>query len=280
MSADVQLEPPLAEDELQDEEQDEQLDDGAEDDVEEGAADDAPADDAPVGERLQITVPARALATAWVNSFLASSQEADRPVLYRTLSLEFFRYGTSRGVQIVGCDGAALFRSWVPAEEGMPWPSDHARPDHSVICMDLDGFGLGFMRALLRVTNDDAHAFETIAISTLPHDGEANLELGPEFQTERLALRACGQRIDLRLYEDTYVGWRHLQLGVAWPERVDGMRVATRIFGLIGKLKGVTSVELEFHGENRHVAFRGIGTIEVRGMLAPMPRRASTASGT
>lgn len=214
-----------------------------------------------------ITLSARALATAWLNAFLASSDEEDRPVLYRSLSLEFFR----NGLHLIGCDGSALFRSWVPDSDDRPtWPDQSEAPIRSVVVMDPDGFGIGFMRALLRLTNDEERAHESISMSTLAADEGATLSLGEEFMTERLALRACGQRIDLRLFEADYPDWRKLRLGLEVTERVESLTVAPRLFGMIGKLKGVSAVDMEFYGEMKHVAFTARGATEVRGLMMPM----------
>lgn len=232
-------------------------------------------------EQVEVTVSARAAAIAWLNAFLATSQEEGRPTLYRTLALEVF----NTGVQCIATNGYALFRTWVPSvaaveeaefdDEGIvPWPATSRQPQRAVVVMDPDGFGLGFMRALLRVTNDEAHAFEELTITTSPQDDEATLALGAEFMSERLTLRACGQRIDLKLLEGAYPNWRALQLGVEAVERVDGMTVGPRLLALVGKIKGATSVDLAFHGESKHIAFTAHGACEVRGMLMPMRREA------
>ena len=225
----------------------------------------------------QIAVGARAAALAWLNSFSAASTDTDRPALYQTLSLEFFR----RGVQLVGCDGTALFRTWVPRngdEKPAPWPHTSEAPVRTVVVMDPDGFGKGYMSTLLRVTGEEAHALEELTITTAPHDEEATIALGTEFMTERLILRACGQRLDLVLYEHPYPDWRAFRLGVHDIERVDGLTVGTRMFALVGKLKGVSAVDLEFHGEEKHVGFTARGECEVRGLLMPM-RKAAKKGG-
>lgn len=220
---------------------------------------------------MQVTVSARAAATAWINAFLATSQDEDRFVLYRTLGLEFF----DDGIQLIGCDGTALFRAWVPTvgdHTAAKWPALSMAPERAVVVMDPDGFGLGFMKALLRVTNDEAHEFEELVITTAPADDEAEVPLGAEFMTERVTLRACGQRIDLRLFDGAYPNWRQLRLGIEEVERVDGLTVAPRLFQMVGKLKGVGAVDLEFYGDSRHIGFTARGECEVRGLIMPMRR--------
>lgn len=219
---------------------------------------------------VQVQVPARAAATAWLNAFLAASDDEDRRILYKTLSVEFF----DTGVQFIGCDGTALFRCWVPTVEGKPWPELEEVPDRAIVAMDVDGFAKAFMSGVVRATAEREH--EVMLISTAPNDNEATLPLGAEFMSERLTLRAVGQRIDLPIMEGVdYPGWRHLNLGVEPSERVEGLRMQTRLLGLLGKLKNISAVELEFHGENRRVEFSAPWD-NVRGMLMPM-RRVSKA---
>lgn len=224
---------------------------------------------------LSVEVRAHALAVAWLNCYLAASQDEDRVVLYRTLCLEFF----DTGVQLIGCDGTAVFRAWVPAvgQDDQAWPLIGEDPDRTIVVMDPDGFGIGFMRALLRVTNEEGHEFQPITISTAVADADATIALGDEFMTERVILRACGQRTDLRLYDGHYPNWRAAQLGIDAAELVDGMTIAPRILAMIGKLRGVTSVDLAFSGEEKRIAFVARGDTEVRGLLAPM-RRMHTAA--
>lgn len=225
-----------------------------------------------VEERVSVTVPARAAAVAWLNAYLAASQDEERPVLYRTLAVELFR----DGIHLIGCNGHLLFRTWVGAadrEAACPWPDIAEAPPQSVVVMDPEGFGVGFMRTLLRVTNDEEMSREQLTLSTAAGDDGATLALGEEFMSERVILRACGQRLDLKLYESTYPDWRRLNLGIDESERVKGLTVAPKYLGFIGRLKDVHAADLTFHGTDRRIdlVVRGEGS-EVRGLLMPMRR--------
>lgn len=221
--------------------------------------------------QTQITVPARAAALAWLNAFQATGTYPDRPTLHHTLALEFF----SGGVQVIGCDGTALFRSWVPSvpedeERVAEWPDQSEAPERRIVVMDPDGFGKGYMTTLLRVTGEEAHEHEELVITTASQDEDATIALGSEFMTERLILRACGQRIDLVLYEGAYPDWRTLRLGIEAIERVDSLTLATRLFALVGKLKAVSAIDLDFYGQEKYIAFHARGESDVRGLLMPM----------
>lgn len=228
----------------------------------------AHSDDAGDGPGLRVN--AGRAATAWLNAFLATSNDEDRGVLYRTLSVELF----DAGVQFVGCDGQMLFRTWV-ACEGAPMPLLEEVPDRAVVVMDREKFALGFMRTMLAASREQESAALTIHLEPAPVATDAPT-LGEAFNAEVLTLRAFGQRLQCALYESDYVNWRRLQFGVTPAERVDGMRLAVRMFGAVGKLRGVGAVDCEFHGTDRQIAIHGVGVeAEVRGLLMPMRREAA-----
>lgn len=228
----------------------------------------------PPEDRPLLTVNARAAALAWINSFLAASKDPERPLLYRNLSLEFFE----TGLHFIGCDGTALFRTWVASTEARDWPDLDEASTAKVLVMDPDAFGVSWMKALLQVTGHESHQHEQLVVTTMSADDGETPALGQAFQTERLVLRACGQRLDLRLHEGTYPDWRTLQLGMTPHERMDGLTVSPRILAMVGKLKGVGAVDLLFRGTSeKAIDFEARETpfsdgILVRGLMMPMRR--------
>lgn len=225
----------------------------------------------PVEEDL-LTLNARAFATAWCNAFLATSDDPERPALFRTLSLEWL----DDGMHMVATNGHALFRSWVGEGEDRPWPDTKVAPNRSIVVMDTEGFGIGFMKTLLRVTGDEGREHEQLSISIAKSDEGATLSLGEEFVSERVILRACGQRIDLRVYAGEYPKWRQLQFGVDKRELVDTMSVGPKLFKLLGKLIGPTAIDLEFSGHEKAIAFVARTAVSVVpyvvGLIMPMRR--------
>lgn len=222
-------------------------------------------------DAVEITVPARQAAQAWLNAFLASSKDTNHPMLCQTLSVEVFDY---KGVQFIATNGHVLFRAWAAINNAHPFPSTGATPDRQLTVMDPDGFGLGFMRALLRVTGEEVHADEALTITSAPVDDEAAPSFGAEFQTERITLRACGQRLDLLVRDEPYPNWRKLKLGLDDLALVDGMKVQPKYLGLVGKLKDVTSVDMTFAGSDRAIFINAAGEegYGVQGLLMPMRR--------
>ena len=221
---------------------------------------------------VRLTVNASSAATAWPNAFLATGQDEDRPLLCRTLSVEFFR----SGVHFIACDGTILFRTWVPKHDtDAEWPEDYEVPDRSVVVLDRGHFALGFMRTLVAATKDFEFAELSLAIEAAPEqEGEA--PLGAEFSAEVLTIRALGQQLHCRLFETEYVNWRQLQFGVDRSERVDGMKLATRMFASVGKLKGIGAIDCTFTGGERQIVLTGDRSF--RGLLMPMRRGQKAAT--
>lgn len=210
-------------------------------------------------------------ATAWLNAAIASSNDKDRKVLYRTLSVEFYR----TGIQFIGCDGHALFRTWAPyvdiGDLGSPHPTFFEMPEDQVIVADPDKFALGFMGTLLSACTDTVEAL-TIAIEHAEDEDEP--ALGEDLSRYVLTLHAVGQRLSCPLFEGTYPDWRRLAFGVTEDERVEGITLAPKLFKAVGKLKGVSGVDCTFRGEQKAIAISstGDGDVSLRGLLMPMLR--------
>lgn len=226
---------------------------------------------APTATHL-LTLPAARLATAWLNAFLATGQDESRPALCRTLSLEFFQ----NGLQLIGCDGTILFRTWTPefGHEETEWPDMAEDPLRRIVVMDPDGFGLAFMRTLLSSANASEHpelldvTFDIDAV-----DDEDEPALGDVLRPQRLIIGAFGQHLELRLFEDEYPNWRRAMFGIDPAELVDQMRIALRMMKTVAKLKGVGALNLEFLGEDRQIRFHsGPADAPVAGLIMPMRR--------
>jgi hypothetical protein len=219
----------------------------------------------------KVQVPAGLASVAWVNAYLATGQEKERTPLYRKLSLEVF----PGGIQLIGCNGQALFRTWVPQADGdwdSEWPDNDVAPEQSIVISDEDGFGLAFIKTVLAATKDDAHINEKLMLEIAPADEGEEPSLGEALAKQRLILHACGQRLELQVFDVKFPHWRKLQLGIDASERIERLAIGTKVFGLLGKLKGVPTVDLDFHGEEKAVVFMGNGAAMVRGLLMPCRR--------
>lgn len=220
-----------------------------------------------------VAVNAGAAARAWLNAFLATSDDDTRPALYRTLSVEFFE----SGAQFISCDGCMLFRTWV-AVDGAPMPLAEEAPFASVVVMDRERFAVGFIRTMLAASKDNELERLTLSIEPAPERADGDM-LGDEFSSEVLTLRAFGQRLNCTLYESAYPDWRRLQFGLSPAELVDGMKLSVRMFAAVGKLRGMLGIECDFGGAERAIEIHGVGDrAEVRGLLMPMRREKESAA--
>lgn len=222
-----------------------------------------------VGQIVSITVSAHRAATAWLNAFLAASQDEGRPVLCRTLSVEIFE----NGVQFIGCDGTMLLRTWVPSataegDEAL-WPDVSEEPIERVVVLDAAKFAVTFIKALLAATKDEDVTELTMALEPVMTEQPA---LGDDLGEWQLTLSSFGQHMRCTLLDQKYVDWRRLQFGLPPAERVEGMTIAPRLFATVGKLRDVSKVDCEFSGANRQILVRATGLTEVRGLLMPMRR--------
>lgn len=213
-------------------------------------------------------------ATAWLNAAIASSNDDARPALYRTLAVEFF----ARGIQFIGCNGHALFRTWAPYSDNGDLPAPHPEPDEppddQIVVSDVDKFALGFMRTLLSACEE----YDDLEVGVEKAEETGEPALGEALTEYVLTLRAHGQTFAARIYEGEYPNWRALSFGLDDFERVDGMKIGTRLFGFVGKLKGVAGVDCAFRGEDQAIEIRSThdGLPSVRGLLMPMRREAKT----
>lgn len=218
-----------------------------------------------------VTVNASAAATAWLNAFLATGDDVNRPVLYRTLAVELF----DDGVQFIATDATMIFRTWVPAQDtDAEWPSNRRPPRRAVVVLDGDHFALAFIRATLAASKMLESAELSLTVESAPEQA-GTPPLGSSFSEEVLTLRAFGQQLHCRLYDDKFVNWRGLKLGDDHAERVDGMTLAAWMFATVGKLRAISEIECTFTGENRRITLRGDRSF--RGLLMPMlrpPRKA------
>lgn len=214
-----------------------------------------------------IAINAGNAATAWLNAFLATGSDEERPTLYRTICVEFFEHG----VQFVATSGHLLLRAWCPKDEE-PQPITEEMPELSVVVMDSDKFALAFIKATLSAAGGEDMHEQELSLSIEESDGDDEPALGSALGPNRLTLRAFGQELHCRLYEAPYPNWRALDLGIDKAERVDAMKIATRLFGIVGKLKGIIGIDCEFIAADKAVLLHGTGTVEVRGLLMPMRR--------
>lgn len=211
-------------------------------------------------------------ALAWLNAAVACGQNKERPALFRTVRIEFFK----AGVQFIGCDGTMLFRTWAPYSDigdlPAPMPEPEKEPVDAVTVKDFDQFALSFMKTLLGATaGENARILELVfCIDRVEAEQPA---LGAEVAKYVLTLTALGQRLSCQLYDGQFPAWRALQLGLQADEVVEGMTLAPKMFKAVGKLRGVVGVDCTFLGEAKAIEVKSVhGSVPFAGLLAPMRR--------
>lgn len=222
-----------------------------------------------------ITLNAERAAVAWLNAFLATGQDDARPAMHRTIAVEFFR----KGIQFVAVDGTMLFRTWAPTREGAAMPLLEEDPNRTVIVLDREHFAKGFVQTMLTVAREGENEGATVsfAIEPAPTRAAEGELLGESFSADVLVLRAFGQRLHCAIYEGAFPDWRKLQFGIEAIEQVEGMKLATRLFATVGKIKGVLGIDCDFRGEDRAIDIHAVGEkAELRGLLMPMRREKAT----
>lgn len=211
-------------------------------------------------------------ALAWLNAAVACGQNKERPVLFRTVRIEFFK----SGVQFIGCDGTMLFRTWAPYSDigdlPAPMPEPEKDPVDAVTVKDSDQFALSFMKTLLGATAGENARILELVFSIDRVDAEQPA-LGAEVAKYALTLTALGQRLSCELYDGQFPAWRALQLGLKSDEVVEGMTLAPKMFKAVGKLRGVVGVDCTFLGEKKAIEVRAVhGSVPFAGLLMPMHR--------
>jgi hypothetical protein len=221
---------------------------------------------------ITITLRARELAIAWLNAFLATSQSEDRPALCQTISVEVF----PAGVQLICTNGHALLRTWAPNVDAINYPAPFPEPDEGperrVVVQDASKFAKTFLQTVYSATGGDDGAFQTLILTIAPIVNEAEPPLSEELQRYGLTLAALGQELHCPLFEQEYPNWRALDFGIDKSERVDGMCLAPAMFAMVGKLRAVSRIDCAFRGEEKAIAIRATGDVEVNGLLMPMRR--------
>jgi hypothetical protein len=219
-----------------------------------------------------MTLPARELASGWLNASLAAGSDSARPQTYRTMLVEVF----DEGVQLVASDGAMLLTTPVATISdpgGLNLPSADQVPDESFIVMDLDGR----MRNLMRWVLKDAKAAEkegreAVPVSVEVRSGERSSAptLSPDLDRKIMVVTTERERLDLELYEGVFLAWRPLFAGhVAKP--TETVAFAPTLLARLGRLRDVeNAVEFQLGGPDGGAKFGIDCDPPIEGLLMPV----------
>lgn len=206
-----------------------------------------------------VTLPGLHLATAWLNCSLASSDDDNRPVLYRTLLVERFRHG----VQLVATDSHLLLGSFIPTAAGDldPPPSIDDAPISSTVVVDRDKRMSSLMAYVLKEATAAAKnemPFD-VTLSTASAEADHAPTLDPSLDRAMFVAEIEAERLALPIYEGDFPTWRAL-LGATKPKPTGRSVFAPQLLGVFGKLRNLGApIVMEYAGPTGMVALSAPG---------------------
>lgn len=200
-----------------------------------------------------ITLPGLGLATAWLNTSLATCEDDSRPVLYRTTLVEIYR----TGVQLVATDSFMLLGAYTPTstDDLTPPPGLDEKPDATYIVQDPDKRA----RALMAFVMTEAKAAEkemrpfdvTLGVGSVEAPEVPTLD--PTLDREGFTLETDSERLTLPIYAGEFPNWRAL-LARDTGDPTAAIDLSPTLLGRLGKLKGAPgAVRMDFDGNTNIV---------------------------
>jgi hypothetical protein len=160
-----------------------------------------------------ITLSGRTLSRAWLAVQLASSDDAARPVLYRSVHIEEF----DTGVRLIATDSYWMSICWAPALQSNPFAEPHAKPGlfavpvASATLNDDEWRVRDLFRHVAKVTKkpDNPDVIVHLDLETSSYD-EAVPTLSPDLAAVRARVEIPGEQIQVRTCEIPFPDWRFL----------------------------------------------------------------------
>lgn len=214
---------------------------------------------------IDLTLPGRGFATAWLNAWLSTAEDDERPVLYRTIAVEVFR----RAVQLVATDSYTIIGSAVPCtgRDGDDLPTLDELPAETVVAMDHDSRAPTLMRWLLADCKAAAKAKldePTVHLAVRSAETDDTPTLDPEMDRRQLVITTNRESVTLDVFDGEYPPWRPLLLDHV-PDPTATVSLAPYLLARLGKLRvdDSTPVALTFSGP------LGIALVDVDCITSP-----------
>lgn len=197
---------------------------------------------------LDLTFPGRSFATAWLNTWLSTSDDDTRPALHRTVLCEVF--ANPRCVQLVATDSYTLLGSTVACcgHEDDPAPTLDQVPDRSIVVMDHDARAQVLMRWLLA---DCKHASKnnmpepTVHVALRSAEAPTTPTLDPSLDRRQLVITTDRERLTLDVFDGEFATWRPLFLGHV-PEDTTDVAFNPTFLARLGKIRTIDAEPIEF----------------------------------
>jgi len=213
------------------------------------------------------TLPSLAVADAWAPVWCATSDDDARPILHRTLCIEWFE---GDGCRLIATNSYVLLTSWLGVTDHEPEPSLDSKPDLVTIVSDTDKRGLGLIKyaaANAKKDKDSEGNWHRTALKIgKPRSSTKTPALADELEQQVLTVGYEGETVELPIMEAEYPSWRSLLIREHTP--VDTLTVSSTVMGVLAKTG--REFTMRFSGELGGVAIETLGGTPIRGLYMPM----------
>lgn len=152
-------------------------------------------------------LPARAFAAAWLNVSRCSSDDEERPSLYRSVAVELI---DPESVRLVATDSYMLLCSSVRVSHDTPgWcepVEDDEVPYRTVVAIDENYRLRALLKWAWKATKDDETAMVRLSVGSTETDEAPTLM--PELARMGLTVDFEAERITLPIFDGPYPDWR------------------------------------------------------------------------
>lgn len=216
----------------------------------------------------RISLPAAQVGQAWLPVWCATSDDSDRPILHRTICIEWF---DGRGLRLIATDSYVLLTSWLGVTEHTPEPSLDERPLHTTIASDPDKRGHGLIRyaaaCAAKDRDDDGTYHRTTLTVGPPSSSRKTPALAEDLEQQVLTIGYEGETVELLIVEAEYVSWRPLvaSTGAAPTEH---LAMSPHVLGILAKTGREYAWTLS--GELGGIRLRSVAGLPVSGVAMPI----------
>lgn len=216
-----------------------------------------------------LTLPAPWIANSWIPVWCATGQDDNRPVLHRTIAIEWFE---GEGLRLIATDSYVLLSAWIGVTEERPEPHLEQAPDHETVIADHDKRGLGLIRyaaANAKADKDpDGHYHRIRLTVTEPAGSRRTPALAESLEAQVLAITYEGEVVELPIVESPYISWRSLITG-GTPEAPDTIRLSPHVLDVMAKTGAAFT--WRFAGEAGPIRLDSVdGTPRLTGIAMPV----------
>lgn len=220
-----------------------------------------------------VALPSMRVAEAWLPVWCATSNDAERPVLHRTMCIEWFN---GAGLRLVATNSYVLLTSWLGVSEHKPEPALDVKPDLVTVVPDIDKRGLGLVKyaaACAKADKDTEGNYHRTRLAVgKPRSSRKTPALADELEQQVLVIGYEGETVELPIMEAEFPSWRALLTGRT-PSPTKQLAMSPGVLDALAKTG--REFTMRFSGELGGVSIETLGGTPVRGLYMPMRVEAS-----